>query len=79
MLPPPENCESIEIGSVCYVHLGAYDDGPTRADIGLTQPPRGSANSILQQTASEKPTLHVGDVSVVRESSSTVESVECAV
>ncbi len=73
MLPPPEDGESIEIGSVCYVHFGAYDDGQPLAEIGLTQPPRGSADSILQQTASEKPNLRVGDVSVVRESSSTVE------
>ena len=54
-------------------HLGAYDDGPTLAEIGLTQPPRGSADSILQQTATEKPNLRVGDVDVVRESASTVE------
>ena len=54
-------------------HLGAYDDGSTLAEIGLTQPPRGSADSILQQTASEKPNLRVGEASVVRESTNTVE------
>jgi len=58
---------------VCYGPLGAYVDGPTLAEIGLTQPARGSAESIIQQTASEKPNLRVGDVDVVRESSSTVE------
>ncbi len=54
-------------------HLGAYDDGQTLADIGLCQPPSGSADSILQQTAEEKPNLRVGEVSVVRESQNTVE------
>ena len=54
-------------------HLGAYDEGSTLADIGFTQPPRGSAESILQETASEKPNLRVGEASVVRESTNTVE------
>jgi len=54
-------------------HLGSYSDGPTLADIGLTQPPRGSAESILQQTAEEKPNLKIGSVGVVRESENTVE------
>jgi N-6 DNA Methylase./Eco57I restriction endonuclease. len=54
-------------------HLGSYSDGPTLSDIGLTQPPRGAAESILQQTAAEKPNLRVGEASVVRESDNTVE------
>ena len=54
-------------------HLGSYSDGPTLADIGLTQPPSGSADSIVQQTASEKPNLRVGKASVVRETDNTVE------
>ena len=54
-------------------HLGAYDDGQTLSEIGLTQPPKGAADSILQQTAEEKPNLRVGVADVVRESSSTVE------
>ncbi|GAB7011978.1 Eco57I restriction-modification methylase domain-containing protein [Halolamina salina] len=54
-------------------HLGSYDDGQTLADIGLTQPPENAADSILQQTAEQKPNLRVGDCEVVRESSSTVE------
>ena len=54
-------------------HLGNYSDGPTLSDIGLSQPPRGSADSILQETATEKPNLRVGDASVVRESPNTVE------
>ena len=56
---------------ICYVPLGSYSDGPTLAEIGLTQPARGSAESILQQTAAEKPNLRVGDVDVVRESTAT--------
>jgi len=54
-------------------HLGSYSEGPTLADIGLPQPPGGSADSILQQTATEKPNLRVGEASVVRESPNTVE------
>ncbi len=54
-------------------HLGAYDDSQNLADIGLTQPPSGSAKSILQQTATEKPNLRVGTVRVDRESETTVE------
>ena len=54
-------------------HLGSYADGPTLSEIGLTQPPEGSADSILQQTAEERPNLRVGDCEVVRESDSTVE------
>jgi len=54
-------------------HLGTYDDGQTLADVGLTQPPEGSADSILQQTTEEKPNLRVGEASVERESANTVE------
>ncbi|WP_420834407.1 TaqI-like C-terminal specificity domain-containing protein [Haloarcula marismortui] len=54
-------------------HLGSYSDGPTLADVGLTQPPEDSADSILQQTTEQKPNLRVGEASVVRESDSTVE------
>ena len=54
-------------------HLGSYADGQTLADVGLTQPPKGSANSILQQTTEEKPNLRVGEASVQRESPNTVE------
>jgi len=54
-------------------HLGSYSDGPTLVDIGLPQPPSGSAGSILQQTAEEKPNLRVGEASVVRETDNTVE------
>jgi hypothetical protein len=54
-------------------HLGNYTDGHSLADIGLTQPPRGAADSILQATTEQYPNLRVGDVSVARESPSTVE------
>ncbi|MBO4246810.1 N-6 DNA methylase [Halomicrobium sp. IBSBa] len=54
-------------------HLGSYSDGPTLADIGLTQPPEGSADSILQQTTEQKPNLRIGDATVHRESDTTVE------
>jgi len=54
-------------------HLGNYDDGQTLADVGLTQPPKGSAESILQETAEEKPNLRVGEATVHRESDTTVE------
>jgi len=54
-------------------HLGSYSNGQTLADIGLTQPPEGSADSILQETTEEKPNLRVGEASVERESPNTVE------
>ena len=54
-------------------HLGNYSEGPTLSDIGLTQPPEGSADSILQETTEQKPNLRVGEVTVHRESQSTVE------
>jgi hypothetical protein len=54
-------------------HLGTYEEGQTLAEIGLTQPPKGSADSILQQTAEQKPNLRVGEATVVRESPTTVE------
>ncbi|MDL0135969.1 TaqI-like C-terminal specificity domain-containing protein [Halobacterium salinarum] len=54
-------------------HLGSYDNAQTLDDIGLTQPPEGSADSILQQTTEEKPNLRVGEASVKRESPNTVE------
>ncbi|QCC51357.1 Eco57I restriction-modification methylase domain-containing protein [Halapricum salinum] len=54
-------------------HLGNYEAGQTLADIGLTQPPRDSADSILQQTAAERPNLRVGKATVERESDTTVE------
>jgi len=54
-------------------HLGNYADGQSLADIGLTQPPAGAADSILQATTETYPNLRVGAASVVRESASTVE------
>ena len=54
-------------------HLGTYADGPTLAEVGLTQPPEGSADSILQQTATERPNLRIGEATVVRQSEHTVE------
>ncbi|MBX0305282.1 Eco57I restriction-modification methylase domain-containing protein [Haloarcula salinisoli] len=54
-------------------HLGTYSDGPTLADVGLTQPPEGSADSILQETTEQKPNLRIGEVTVIRESGTTVE------
>jgi len=54
-------------------YLGAYDEGEKVTNLGLTQPPEDSADSILQQTTEQKPNLRVGEGSVVRESDSTVE------
>ncbi|OAQ53468.1 type I restriction enzyme family protein [Natrinema mahii] len=53
-------------------HLGTYSDGQTLADVGLAQPPEGSANSILQETTEQKPNLRTGRAEVNRESN-TVE------
>jgi hypothetical protein len=54
-------------------HLGSFSDGNTLADIGLTQPPQGLADSILQETAEQKPNLRAGKTTVVRESDNTLE------
>jgi len=53
-------------------YLGSYSDGSTLADIGFAQPPEGSAGSILQETAEEKPNLQIGTVAVARESETSV-------
>ncbi|PSQ54646.1 restriction endonuclease [Halobacteriales archaeon SW_8_68_21] len=54
-------------------HLGSYSGGPTLADVGLTQPPKNSANSILQQTTEQKPNLRIGEATVDRKSPNTVD------
>ncbi|MFB6179501.1 MAG: Eco57I restriction-modification methylase domain-containing protein [Halorientalis sp.] len=54
-------------------HFGTYSDGQTLADVGLTQPAKGSADSILQRTAEEHPNLRVGNAEIDRESDTTVE------
>ncbi|WP_418766781.1 Eco57I restriction-modification methylase domain-containing protein [Natronomonas amylolytica] len=54
-------------------HLGSYSDGQTLSDIGLTQPPEGAADSILQKTTEDHPNLRVGTCEVVRESPTSVE------
>ncbi|SHG77724.1 Eco57I restriction-modification methylase domain-containing protein [Halobaculum gomorrense] len=54
-------------------HLGTYSDGPVISGIGLTQPPQNAADSILQETAEQKPNLRVGQVDVIRESDSTIQ------
>ncbi len=62
-----------ELNTALRDHLGSYSDGQTLAEIGLTQPPKGSADSILQQTTEQKPNLRVGEATVKRESANTVE------
>ena len=54
-------------------HLGSYADGQTLAAVGFTQPPEGSADSVLQQTTTERPNLRVGEATVARKSDNTVE------
>ncbi|WP_323677636.1 restriction endonuclease [Halorubellus sp. PRR65] len=54
-------------------YLGAYEEGQALNEIGLTQPPEGSADSLLQKTTAERPNLRVGKATVQRESDSTVE------
>ena len=54
-------------------YLGSYSNGPTLSEIGFTQPPEDSADSILNETAEQKPNLRVGEATVIYESPSTVE------
>jgi hypothetical protein len=53
-------------------HLGNYREGPQTTDIGFLQPAQGSANSVLEETTKEKPSLRVGTARVERESPNTV-------
>ena len=53
-------------------HLGSYSCSSILSDIGLIQPTKRAASSILQQTAKEKPNLRVGNTTVDRETPNTV-------
>jgi hypothetical protein len=54
-------------------YLGNYDSGPTLTDIGLVQPAEGVGQSVLHDTAEQKPNLRIEDVEIIRESSNTLE------
>lgn len=54
-------------------HLGSYSDGQTLSEVGLSQPPAGSSDSILTDTAEDREKLKVGTVEVVRESPTSIE------
>jgi hypothetical protein len=54
-------------------YLGNYSEERSLAEIGFTQPPESAADSVLQQTAEQKPNLRVGAATVHRESDTTVE------
>jgi len=54
-------------------HLGSYSYGTGLSEIGLTQPAKGAADSILQKTAEEHSNLRVGVANVLRESPTIVE------
>lgn len=54
-------------------HFGSYSDGHLLSEIGLAQPPEGSADSILTDTAEDRESLRVGAVEVVRESPTSLE------
>ncbi|MDB2275516.1 TaqI-like C-terminal specificity domain-containing protein [Halorubrum ezzemoulense] len=51
-------------------HLGTYSDGPTLANIGLSQPPQNAVNIHLE-TAEQHPNLRIGTARVARESPNT--------
>ena len=53
-------------------HLGNYREGPQITEIGLIQPAQDTANSVLEETTKEKPSLRVGDSRVIRVSPNTV-------
>ncbi len=71
MIALRDNRESLNLSLLDY--LGSYSEETTLADIGFTQPPQGSADSILQETTEQKPNLRLGEVTVSRESDTTVE------
>ncbi|SDG24071.1 Eco57I restriction-modification methylase domain-containing protein [Halorientalis regularis] len=53
-------------------HLGNYRQGQSLTEIGFAQPPEGAGDSILHQTAEQKPNLRVGEASVERDSANTI-------
>lgn len=53
-------------------HFGSYSEESTLSGIALTQPPKSSTNSVLRQTAKNKPNLRIGEASIHRESPNTV-------
>ncbi|WP_440765327.1 Eco57I restriction-modification methylase domain-containing protein [Natronorubrum sp. DTA7] len=54
-------------------HLGTYSSGQCISEIGLSQPPEGTADSILTDTAADRDNLRVGTVEIVRESPTSLE------
>ncbi|GAB7019650.1 Eco57I restriction-modification methylase domain-containing protein [Halostagnicola bangensis] len=54
-------------------HLGSYSEEQTLAEVGLSQPPKGSANSILTDTAEDRENLRIGTVEIIRESPTSLE------
>ncbi|QZP39193.1 Eco57I restriction-modification methylase domain-containing protein [Halobaculum magnesiiphilum] len=54
-------------------YLGNYDDGDAIGDVGLIQPPKNAADSILQETSEEKINLRTEGAIVDRLSPTTVE------
>ncbi|WP_207590492.1 Eco57I restriction-modification methylase domain-containing protein [Halomontanus rarus] len=54
-------------------HFGSYSNGPTLADIGLAQPPKGAVDSPLTDTAEDRENLRISTCKVVRKSSTSLE------
>ncbi|NGM71046.1 N-6 DNA methylase [Natronolimnobius sp. AArcel1] len=54
-------------------HFGSYSNGENLSNIGLTQPPEGVADSILNDTTNEQENLRIGTVEVVRETTTSLE------
>ncbi|USZ69158.1 N-6 DNA methylase [Halorussus salilacus] len=53
-------------------YLGNYSDGQTITEIGFTQPPAGSANSILNETTETRTKLQIERAKVEREGPTSV-------
>ncbi|WP_115862419.1 Eco57I restriction-modification methylase domain-containing protein [Halorussus litoreus] len=53
-------------------HLGNYSEGPTITEIGFSQPPTNSADSILNETTETRTKLQIERANVEREDSATV-------
>jgi type I restriction-modification system DNA methylase subunit len=55
-----------------FDYISVDSKGPTVTEIGFCQPPKNAADSILQETAEEKPKLKIGTATVTRESETSV-------
>jgi type I restriction-modification system DNA methylase subunit len=65
-----QDLEDLNLNLLDY--LGSYSNGEKITQIGHTQPPKGTADSILHNTAEQYPNLRVGSAKIKRESANSI-------